>query len=209
MKYIVLAIFLACSCCAETRFYIAPIVDLTNGARLMKASKVLQWKAYFDDTTFVSCVMPNPTRNFCWTKVTATNKEVFDVLAEDVEIILLPFVDSGGNYLTEESAVEKMTSANKTKSFSILESSGIPTDRFLGTTKISDVRSVVEKSLMAVQVFKDSYPKGSLDTALSLSERNDLTAMAGTKGVNIVLNAGATVRTFVWEVVDKYKWNGK
>jgi hypothetical protein len=149
-----------------------------------------------------------PVKNWCLAWVDS-DEAGHTTIQADSEIILIPFIDTGGNYLPLSAIVSDVAPAHRTNIANWLEARNIPTEWVTGSMKIGQVLKRLVQYFYLLHRLGSDYPEYSLDSAISTiptAKRNRILNWMQDNGIttgDIVLTW--TVRQVLNRMVTQYQ----
>lgn len=192
----------------DIRYYLAPIVQIEIGPRSVTASKVL---IYLDHSTGDShaSIMPNPYKQWALSWVEA-GETTHAAIQADSAIRLIPFWDSGGNYLPLTAQVVDVVEPYRTNIATYLENHRIPTGWITGSMTLRRILRYIIQILVTVQRLEDDFPELDLDAQVSsipIAQRQRINAWMDDNGIETgdITNSWS-IRQVLQRIIDQYGW---
>lgn len=191
------------------RYYLSPIIQIlprnANGPKLHIYMDFAAGEAY-------SCVNPYPYKPWALVYVEAS-ESTHAAIQADIDITLVPFWDSGGEYLPLTAQVLDVAEPYRSNIAAFMESHRIPTGWITGTMTLGRVVRYIIQILQIVQMLQDDYPELELDMTvkdIQATKRQRILQWMGAHGIetqDIALSwtirqvLGRIIRDFGWQAI--------
>jgi len=192
------------------RYYLAPFQQITIEERSGNqfASRCLAHIRAVEPAAYQVTVKA-PGLNWCVTAVDAL-PATHAVIQADPTIDLIPFIDTGGNYLPLSATVSQVRQVSRAAIGTVLERQRVPTGWISGNTTLREVLLQTIRQLIIAQRLRDDFPNIALGLTVAdipTGQRARIVAWMDANGIDRSdITASTTIRQVLRRLVQRYGW---